>query len=131
MSGHALFFVLDYSSGSGRADVNTAQDKDSVHRAVLIEWVIIKGAPVTAGVPDSPFYNIAITGTRSNLNIIRNDNRPGMPIPLKGSYTFHEFTQPVYLAHEMPAGGSFTLNLTDSTGNPAIASQVILFCRTQ
>lgn len=58
-----------------------------------------KGVPVTGGVPDQTFYSLVFTNSvRPDIN--RTDNKPGVPLPLKGTFTSEFLSFPLPISQE-------------------------------
>lgn len=102
------------------------------HKISLLEYSI-KGAPVTASVPDELYYSLFSNpdlGLDSNL-WIRNDNhsRAAVSLPLSGSFTHQQLQVPVVVwerGQKFNRVSRFSMELRTPNGELAVFDECVL-----
>jgi len=94
---------------------------------VYVRQVSLSGVPVTAGVPNSLYYNLDIEGLDPS-HWIKGDTSVGVPVRLTGSFTTQQEVNPVHLGSVKGNGlNNFRWKLTDPTGADAIYTEADLW----
>lgn len=91
-------------------------------RNIWLLGYVIKGAPVTGSVPDSPIFNMQFDNLNASANVwIRNDgNGSAVPLIVSGSYTAVQLAKPLHVCNSSAATQEkFHLVVKDTAGNPA------------
>lgn len=101
------------------------------HSKIFLMAFTLKGASVTAGVPDFVNYNLKIENTSSWMQAeIRSDYLSGTPLPITGAYTHEDYSPPKLIASGALSDlNNFKVSFTDSSGNPGLLTAWALWLK--
>lgn len=123
-NGHAMFVKLDLTSPFTLVKFPGEHN----HTQVYLKGYSLIGFPVTAGLPNSGYYNLTINAMGLNPPaVLRNDYMNGYPLQCKGIATYNNYENPILLATSGTAFRQFLIYLTDENGNTATGQEGLLF----
>lgn len=123
-TGHAFFVKLDLSSS--RTTIKLQRQHQ--HTKIYLRGYLLNNFPVTAGIANSPFYNLIVDAPDvDSPDITRSDYLNGYPIPCTGIVTREHYEQPLLLATTRKPFEHFHVSLTDKDLIPAVGGDCLLY----
>lgn len=120
--GKHLFIYLKGGQNPFQVDIPGSVNNNA--RQIFVQAYVFKGVPTVSGSPNSIFYNLNTENSDIHFNqLLRNDNRKGVPLPLdRSDYTSRVMQPMLHIADYQNSKPllHFTLRITDENGKDAL-----------